>query len=244
MMGLNIMFDEAYTTTTKSLKKKLAESESSLSALQVKYGHLNTAKELSDMDYAAFSERQYAAGRKHEQIDRASRQRHRVDAEILDNMHMDAQQMLEHNSLLDHELGVALQTNAALREEFAEAHAAYSERSYEADRKHELAADVSRKRANIAAQVVDSMHLDAQLHMDESGLLEYDLRHEIRVALDVSDAKTTKYAEAHVAYSERAYDAEHERALQVSCERADIAAQVVESMRRDAQRQMDENGLL
>jgi hypothetical protein len=246
MIGLNIMFDEAYTTTTKSLKKKLVELESSLSTLQVKYDQLNAAKELSDTDYAAFSERQYDAGRKHEQIERASRERNKVDAEILDNMHRDAQQMIDQNSLLDHELGVTLKTNAALREEYAEAHAAYSERSYEAERKHELAVDVSCKRANIAAQVVDSMHQDAQLHMDESGLLEYDLRHEIRVALDVSDAKTTKYAEAHVAYSERAYDAErkHERALQVSCERADIAAQVVESMRRDAQRQMDENGLL
>jgi len=246
MMRLNIMFDEAYTTTTKSLKKKLVESESSLSTLQVKYDQLNAAKELSDTDYAAFSERQYDAGRKHEQIDRASRERNKVDAEILDNMHRDAQQIIDQNSLLDHELGVALKTNAALRKEYAEAHATYSERSYEAERKHELAVDVSCKRASIAAQVVDSMHQDAQLHMDESGLLEYDLRHELRVALDVSDAKTTKYAETHAAYSEHAHDAErkHERALEASCERADIAAQVLESMRRDVQRHMDESGLL
>ena len=43
-----------------------------------------------------------------------------------------------------------------------------------------------------------------------------------------------------------AYDAErrHERALAASCARADIAAQVVESMRRDVQCHMDESGLL
>ena len=106
---------------------------------------------MSGMDYAALSERQYDAGRKHEQIDRASLERNKVDAEILDNMHRDAQQMIDQNGLLDHELVIALKTNAALREEYAEVHAAYSERSYEAERKHELAVDVSCKRASIAA---------------------------------------------------------------------------------------------
>jgi len=81
MIGLNIMFVEAYTTMTKSLKKKLVESESSLSTLQSKYDELNAAKDLSDTDYAAFSERQYDAGRKHEQIERISRERNNVDAD-------------------------------------------------------------------------------------------------------------------------------------------------------------------
>jgi len=94
-------------------------------------------------------------------------------------MHRDAQQMIDFNSLLDHELYIALKTNAALIEEHAEAHAAFSERSYDADRKHELTlsttVDASCERANIAAQVVESMHRDAQQHIDESGLLEYEL---------------------------------------------------------------------
>jgi len=64
------MFGGAYITLTKSLKEQLVESQSSLSTLQCKYDELNEAKELSDTDYAAFSERQYDAGRKYEQIER------------------------------------------------------------------------------------------------------------------------------------------------------------------------------
>jgi len=90
------------------------------------------------------------------------------------------------------------------------------------------------------------MHRDAQQQMDESGLLEHDLRHELRVAREVHDAQTEAYAEAHAAFSERAYEVEckHERTVEVDCERTNTAAMVVENMHRDAQQQMDQNGLL
>ena len=90
------------------------------------------------------------------------------------------------------------------------------------------------------------MHRDAQQQMDESGLLEHDLRHELRVAREVHDAQTEAYAEAHTAFSERAYEVEckHERTVEVDCERTNTAAMVVENMHRDAQQQIDQNGLL